>query len=192
MGTTWTLRHIAFIGFGLAFPSLAARANYTATVIDHGSGAGSVAVDQGDPVNLDVVLTSGADDRLDSFYTELGFSRYGLLYDSYSLASPEFETGGIFDFSDQPGGPIEGPIVFEALTESSEITFGTGTLISLWLIVPGDYLPGDVLINVPGDGCLPPFWWAGPNFRLTVVPEPGSLCLLAIGGIVVLRRRRRA
>jgi hypothetical protein len=178
------------------------QAGYVINVVDAETGLSGqrVEVPAGTIRTLDLVLTSDGNDRHDSFGFNLGFSQPGLLYNSYSLASPEYLGGGPNDFStDATGQPIVAPLHFEALTEVGGVTFGTGRLVSLQVGVPDNFLPVGVPKLDVSVFAIPDFFGngfdlvdavAGPALTLSIVPEPATLVLLGLGGLAAVRRRR--
>lgn len=95
-----------------------------------------------------------------------------------------------------PGNPGLLDIHFEAGTKVAGTTFGEGMLLTFVLEVPTGYPMGPVLIDAaPVLFGLTPFdeicGVPGQTFTLEVIPEPATLALLALGGVAVLRRRRK-
>lgn len=183
----WTT---ALVGVAVALASPIAHASYVISVVDSATGESSVAASPGESVNLSVVLTSDAEDVLDSNAFEVVFSSDGLLYESFAWDSAGFDTGSVNDFSipginDLPqivtadsylaGAPGDVDIHFEAVTRPGS-EFGSGTLVSFELTIPADHPSGNVLIEVVpeifGLGFSTIDTVAAEAFRLTVGSEP--------------------
>ncbi len=72
---------------------------------------------------------------------------------------------------------------------------GESTLATLELLVDSNAVPGVYTLNIVGaeyTACwiCPAFWYvdSGPDFVITVVPEPATAWLLALGVLLLIRR----
>lgn len=192
----------------------AARADYTVTLLSGGLGAATV--QPGDLLTLDVVVSGDPADVHDAAILRLEFTDGGLAYLGYLWAAP-YANGTPDDDSKPLLGAL--PAVLDAATlsgtgypagvvdvELSNVTdgaggpppaFASGTLATVTLRVPDDWSgPGLVGIGVRPDTFSRGFAVvpasAGPDFMLTIVPEPATLALMAAGALALLARRRRA
>lgn len=193
--------------------AVAAHADYIIDLKSNGSSI--VTVQPGASFNLDVVLSGEPDTVHNSAIFQLEFSTPGLLYESYSWASP-YVTGNIFDdskpFTDDlpavltddllkgPGYPAD--VVNIELSNVVPVpgeTFGSGVLVTLLLTVPEGWDGASLIeiIAVPdtfADGFDEVNVIAGTSMMI-VIPAPpvsilmgGMLCMLGCGAA---RRRRR-
>lgn len=213
MGKTVRIGGLAvLVGVCVGLTSSNARADYLMTLVDSSTGLSSVDVLPGANTSVDLILTSDAGDVHDSNGFFVTASRGDLLLNSWAWSSTEFNTGSPDDFtvmSGQPGSggallaalplPINNDVNFAALTHTSGVTFGTGTLISFELGVPASFaVPQTITLNVIPDQFFDsntfmfPVGIAGAPFDLNVTPEPATLMLLGLGGLAVMRRRRLA
>ncbi|MCU0796071.1 MAG: PEP-CTERM sorting domain-containing protein [Akkermansiaceae bacterium] len=109
----------------------------------------------------------------------------------------------------QESSPYSGIHWLELDVSSSALTLAAGThsfrltatsvtgATNTWLLAPsytgstgfvGNYTGG----NMTGTGISASFPTRDANFAITAVPEPGSLLLLGLGALPILRRRHRA
>jgi hypothetical protein len=185
-----------------------AQAAYILTPMS--GGASSRTVQPGETISLDLVLTSDASNTHTSAVFDVVFSAEGLRLDSYSWGGSY--SSSVFDNSSplnsalaamimrDLNGNAESPIDvhFENFTMSP---FGTGTLVSMLLHVPGDFtpVPSTIEINAVSDTITGDdgdvITSNGQTFFLNIVPvpEPSSLALAAAGAIIafcVFTRRR--
>ena len=178
-----------------------ARADYTLT--PKVGGQSVIGLDPGGSFTVDFILTS--DDSSDpanwstSAIFEVAFSLDGLQYNSYSWGSP-YSTGGTDDYSDpsinagalNTNDLLSGNIYFENFVDSGEFTIGT--LVSLTLTIPGDFPEGNVYISALPDtfeGDLGTVITRKGQDFLLQVPEPATVSLLILGGLAMIRSRRR-
>jgi len=190
-----------------AFMTTTANAGYLVSVVDANTGLAQAELDPGALLSLGVVLSDNSDGSgatHDGADFVVNFSRSGLILNSYTWAAPPFVTGGLNDFSQPKNNvlpmPISG-ITFSANTDVTGTTFPTGTVVTMNLAIPGDWLPFSESVEVSvADGAafndftnfVFPNVVSGSPFTLRIVPEPATLALLGIGGIAALRRRRAA
>jgi len=142
---------------------------------------------------------------LDSFIFDVhATGPRSLIYNGYLLDPVAFQTGGADDFSVPKGalntGIFTPPILlgsarFEAVTRSGQI-FGTGDLVKLDLRIPLDANPGEAFVVQGSPDCFAfdldcNLWAVGPPLRFTVVPEPFTITFLALGALLMSRRRSR-
>ena len=156
---------------------------------------------------LDFDLTSDAVDESFTATFEVIFSKSGLELKSYAWTLP-YETGGSNDASTPAIGSLSAFLSATTYSDASAVDielsnaldtgkFGAGTLLTMEILVPSDFPLGDVTIGV---GDSPEFFNAnafglvptspGTDFTLTVIPEPTTLSLLALGGLAMIRRRK--
>ena len=157
---------------------------------------------------LDFLLSSDAADESFTATFEIIFSKSGLELKDYAWTSP-YDTGGSNDASTPAIGSLSEILSATTYGDASAVDielsnaldtgkFADGTLLSMDIIIPSDFPLGDVTIGV---GDSPEFFNAnefglvptspGTDFTLTVTPEPATLSLLALGGLAMIRRRRR-
>ena len=170
--------------------TLSAYGDYTFVPLFGGNSSASVA--QGGSITLELDLTTDGSDTNTSAIFEVGFSKNGLTYSDYDWQSP-YVTGSGDDWSDPPGGAITGNLYFENFLPDPDVWSATSaTLLTLTLGVPGGFELGDVIITtIPdtfddGTRSIPT---TGGAFTLTVIPEPASMVLMALGGLALIRRR---
>ena len=198
---------------GFASSSASAGHSYTMSLVS--GGANQASLDPGQSLSLDLILASTNDQTWhDGADLLVSLSRSGLELTSWDWASPQYLSGGPYDFTriaSRPapsGGDLRNSlpqaitstygIGFSAETANFGDFFGTGTLLSFGLTVPDSYETNvDVVMDVSGsfhDSAT--LWtWIGVStgpFTLHITPEPATLMLLGIGGLAVLRRRRTA
>ena len=187
-----------------------AQAAYVMSV--ESGGGGSLSVNPGDSLSLDVVMTRDAADTLASALFTVEFDTAGLEYDSYLWGAPFATNDSFLDVSDPQiaaltttlatgtyvagvGDPGTVDVLFDnALLSGS---FPDGTLLSLDLTVPLTFAPGLVNINVVPDfitlnGIDAIATTAGADFVLTILPEPSTMTILALALVALVRPRRHA
>ena len=181
-------------------------------------GLDSATVDLDETFDLDIVLDSNASDEHISAILQVVFSAPGLSYQSYEWHAPY--TNQTDDDDSTPfwtavptlltadsfsgGEPDAVDLELSNATDGgggSPPTFGTGTLVTLTLLVPADYAgpeavtisaePDEFFAGVQGGSLVYVDADSGPSFELTIIPEPASIGLLIAGGLLALRRRRR-
>lgn len=192
-----------------AFMTTTANAGYLVQVLDGDTGLAQAELLPGDSFSLNVVLEpvdDGTGQTHDGADFVVNFSQPGLILDSYAWATPPFVTGGLNDFSQPKNNVLPMPInsiTFSGNTDVTGDTFGTGPVVSMELTIEspwtGDMLPQSIEVGVADGAAFNDFTnfvfptiVTGSPFTLRIIPEPATLALLGIGGIAVLRRRRRA
>ncbi len=196
----------------IVIPSVA-LADYTLRV--EVEGPGSVIKNPGDTFVIDFfVISTDANDLTNdttSVIFDVGFTQDDLLYEGYEWKSP-YDTEGAYDWS-QPssndenwasGTPIpawtpsttQDPAIpsvhFENFLDSGYFT--EGALLSLTVTIPPDATWNSVQIFPLTDtfmGDAGEVATRNGNPAIVYLPEPASMSLLAIGGLAMLRRRRR-
>jgi hypothetical protein len=155
-------------------------------------GESSLNVNPGDIVDL-VVNVSGPD-PYDNFFFDVDISP-SLAIVSYSFPQRDgtnvrniFVAGSPDDFSAPP--------TFESAASVAGDRGGAGTLIAFQVDTAGtsdgDSFTFDIIPDLFGLGIQDVANVAGQTFTLNIVPEPMTLALLGVGGLVALRRRRTA
>lgn len=202
-------KFLLVVGLALATMSSAANASFLVEVRDTDGDPTTQNVPQGGSVQLLVNLSEDPA-TFDTFKIFLTQSIAGLILDDYDF-SPDilpkiFVAKGPSDSSGPKAGVINDG--FAELTGydpfQAEVSSGfkgpqaaAGTLIVLNLTVPGDFPVGPVHINTNSIFINNGFFFpnngvAGTDYVLNVTPEPVTLALLGVGGLVgVMRRRRR-
>jgi len=199
----------------LVLPSLAG-ADYILSVRHDGGSSATVAPDTA--VTLTLELDSDAGDEHISCFLRVVFSAPGLVYESCTWSSP-YLNGTLDDDSVPlvgdlpevltddivPWTPDEVDIELSNVTEDGgsgpPAAFGEGTLVTLTLRVPGDY-SGAGTVTIDADPVIFSLKTGLPGERVDVdtspgesfiltIPEPTTLALLAVGGLLGPRRRRR-
>ena len=195
--------------------ALAAPAGGGYIITPVSGGLGSATVNPGDAIDLDIHLTSDAADEHTSAIFSLVFSKPGLVYEGYAWTAP-YSNGTDDDDSKPLAGILPQTLDSDTLTglgypadtvdvELSNATnggtvppagFGTGTVATVTLRVPADYspVPDTITIGVDPDTLADGFntvdTTPGPAFELTILPEPASIALLAVGGLAMALRCR--
>ena len=173
--------------------------------------AGSLSLLPGESFDLDIVLSSDAGDGHISSIFRVEFSQAGLVCQRQSWQAP-YSTGSVDDLSiPGAGGPAlpyaldadvlsglaypVGVVDMELTNVTDTGSFGAGTLVTLGLLVPEGFGEGVVTIGVVPDtfdtGLAEIPTTSGPNFTLTVVPEPATAGLLIPGAWLAPCRRRK-
>ena len=183
-----------------------AQADYILTPLS--GGASSATVEWGDSFMLDLVLSSNGDDLHNSAIFDLVFTQPNLRYDAYHWAPPYGDAPPNDDstplLADLPAmitadtlsgtGHPAGVVDVELSNVLIGHTFGTGTLVTLSLTVPADYgFNGSLYIAAVPDTFANGFeiipTTAGQVFELHVIPEPASMILFALSGLLAARLR---
>ncbi len=185
-----------------------AQADYIITPLFE--GLNDLELVEGESATIDFVVTSDANDQLDSAIFSLVLTEPGIQIDGYTWAAP-FATGGIFDDSTlppedlpvaidgdthtAPGAPF-GLIDFEFSNVLIGQSFTTGTILSVDISVPvGLGYEGNVFIIARPDTFADGFneidTEGGTALTLSVlIPAPGGV-VCAIGAVPLVLRRRR-
>ncbi len=179
----------------VGFAAQAANAELVVSV-QGPAGENKIAADPGDIVDLVVNLDGPGSDTFDSFFflvdmsSSLSITGYDFPQDTDDGAGgrrPVFAPGSPDDFSNPPE--------FEAATSFAGDKGGPGVLVTFQVdtagTVDGDSFAFDIVPDFFSDGFSDRDAVAGQTFTLTI-PEPMTLALLGIGGLVALRRRRTA
>lgn len=209
MGKTMRLSGLLVLGAVFAFANTA-NANYVIDVQGPGGTSGAD-VAPGGSISLDVVLSGDSVTTTNDF--AVTFSRGGLILNNFSFGAPYVTEGG-----DDTSQPQVADLPLTLADDTAGVSgsavdawfsnflgtgaFADGTVLSFDLEVPGDYPLGPVDIGIGNSGInTKPFFSEGfgsatidgvNNFGLNiVVPEPATLALLGIGGLVAAARRRR-
>lgn len=173
------------------------------------AGASNALVTPGNSFDLDIALSSNAADANTSAVFRVVFSDPGLVLSGYTWKAPYTNSvnndGSTPKFNAlpvtlsaatyiTPSAPGVVDINMENFLDAG--SFGTGTLVTLTLMVPANYSgPGTVSINVVpdgiSDGITPVATSAGPAF-VVAVPEPSTVGVLLVVSLAALRRRRAA
>ncbi len=208
MGKMMRLSGLLVLGAVFAFANQA-QAGYVVSV--EGPGGSSTAdVRPGDSISLDVVLTGNSVHIANEF--AVTFSRGGLILTNFAFGSPYITDGGddtsVPQLTDLPVTLADDTFGLPGSDVDAKFSnflgtgnFGTGSVLSFDLDIPVGYAEGVVDIsvgNTSGSG-NPSFLGTfvdepidGINgFALNVVPEPATLALLGVGGLVAVMRRRR-
>lgn len=186
----------------IVIPSVA-LADYTLRV--EVEGPGSAIKNPGDTFVIDFfIVSTDANDLANdttSVVFDVGFTQDDLLYEGYEWKSP-YETEGAYDWS-QPssndenwasGTPIPSAsgVHFENFLDSGYFT--EGALLSLTITIPLDATWNSVQILPLADtfmGDAGEVATRSGNLVTVYLPEPASMSLLALGGLAMLRRRKR-
>ncbi|MFP4105740.1 MAG: hypothetical protein ACLFVU_06565 [Phycisphaerae bacterium] len=201
------LRKLALFAVAVSLV-VVSSANAGVNIAPRGPGGEmKLAVSQDNSFTLDVPMTGSG--NLDSAVFTIEFSDPNLKLLDYTWGGG-FEGSG-FDGStpgtgalpiliddltyDTPGPTEKLDIYFDNFTPSAE-NIGAGLrLLSLKFEVPADYdfgPDGQTVITVVPDtfasGGVPMSAAVGGEMILT--PEPGSICVLAMGGLLAIRRRK--
>jgi len=177
------------------------------TITPRSGGLSSVAVAPGGDFSVDLLTTGSG--SFDSAVFTVEFSKAGLELVSYSWGG-SFSTSG-FDGSipssaslpvtigdmtyDTPGAVEKLDIYFDNFSMTPFAVGGATPLLTLNFNVPSGFAygaPPEVLLSVVPDtfanGGIP-MGVQGEQF--TVTPEPGTMALLGLGTVAILRRRRK-
>lgn len=207
------MKHMLGIVTGIAVSVSVANADYVGNVvgIEGLSQVDTLIVTPGESFTGAVVLEGDLGTQSDFALFRVLFSKPGLEYSPgwYEWSSP-YTTGGVDDFSTpgpnasgviesssylDPFAPDDIDVAFENVTDSFGEFFGTGTLLTFELTVPVFFEPGELSIQfVPDtftDGAFPVVASIGSALTVIVVPAPGTALVLAAGGLLGTRRRRR-
>lgn len=177
-----------------------ASADYIIT--PESGGADAIARAPGETFELDLLLEhvpgGGGGPNHDFSYFNVYFDKPGL-----NLLDYNWPWGpGIEDVL-PAAGPIAGKVTCQGLdlTGSNAYQARGEAYLTLMLEIPLDFVPGDVIITVDDPGVQDDLDFqmafgaistmAGGEFTLTVTPEPATLSLLALGGLALIRRKRR-
>ena len=147
----------------------------------------------------DAVFTSGEDYR---FSLEVGNA---VTFPATERTPLQIVIGYLDDSSGQTGSEVFQPIKSKDILVSQLDNSGSGQLTDFDLdLLASEINPSDlgkqiavqVIVAIPDDLTQQEIGNIGGGFNIDnarlVVPEPGSMALLGIGGLVLLRRRRRA
>ncbi len=133
------------------------------------------------------------------------FSFFSVYFDKPGLNLQDYNWPWNAGFKDvlPAAGPISGQVNFQGMDFTGVNAYEAmgDTYLTLIVEVPLGFLPGDVIITVDDPGAQDDLDFqmaqgaiatvAGGEFTLTVTPEPATLSLLALGGLALIRRKRR-
>ncbi len=173
----------------IGFAAQSAKAELVIQVQGTG-GENSLDVNAGDLVDLVIMASGPGSDTFASFAFDVIVGNGGLPVTQHAL-SADFNGG--FDFSDRSDGSN---LHFEGATAIGAVA-NPGQLVSLTVDTTGAAEGSSYTYDVRPDFVELDFFTsrdsvAGQTFTLNIVPEPMTLALLGVGGLVALRRRRTA
>ncbi len=150
-------------------------------------GESELSIEPGDPLDLVVVVEGPPSDTFASFAIGVAVSNSGLPVLDYSLGS-DFDGG--FDFSDLSNPAV---LLFEGVTAIGNMA-EPGHLLSIKLDTAESVIGSRYEFEIRPDFFEtdlfnPKRGIPGPVFALEIVPEPMSVMLLGVGGLVAIRRR---
>lgn len=202
MGKMSKLGFVAVVGIALCLGTSSAQADYVMSIVDAGAGGNALEVLPGDAFSLDVSLASDAQDFHLAGTFAVQFSAPGLNYLNYTWGAPYVSGGDDLSAPHLSALPLEPWAGTQALFSNflNAGQFESGTIITMDMSVPLDFPTRSVVRIDPfideaqemgftpdGSSFIPT---TGQGFTLTVIPEPATLLLLGIGGVVAMRRRR--
>jgi len=210
MGTITRLGGLLVFGAVFSFANTA-KANYAVSVQDS-AGNSTAALAIGGGIGLNVVLDGNKRHGVNDF--AVTFSRAGLVLTNFAFGAPFITDGGddvstpqVTDLpvvlADDTAGASGSAVDAWFTNFINNDSFGSGTVLSFDLEVPADYQLGlvDIGIGASGLNTTPLFggdFFPDPivsntGFELyVVVPEPTTLALLGIGGLLAAMCSRRA
>ena len=187
------MNRLSLAGMVILTFSAAARADYILTPVPKGGGPGPIVAPPGGTFTIDMILTSDSGDSATSCDFFVNFDVPGLtLVDSGWYHGP-FATTPFQEILPAPGNSITGKVSF---TTFAADPFTEGPVAWMKIEVPTGF--ADPVVIAAAETIAEGFFYnvteipgtAGPPLQITI-PEPVTLSMLAVGGLALIRRRRR-